>query len=111
MGRNSRGASGNDLADTVFYGDEKHELFRQSDYVICTLPGGEATRHFCGEAEFACMKPTAIFLSMGRGTCVDEVSLVAALQGGKIAGAALDVFEKEPLAAESPLWKCENLLL
>jgi len=110
--RNSRsGVSGNELADAVLYGEEKLELFRQSDYVICSLPGGDATRHFCGEPEFACMKPTAVFLSMGRGTCVDEASLVAALRGGKIAGAALDVFEKEPLVPESPLWGCDNLLL
>eukprot|EP00931_Biecheleriopsis_adriatica_P094723 TRINITY_DN68352_c0_g1_i1.p1 TRINITY_DN68352_c0_g1~~TRINITY_DN68352_c0_g1_i1.p1 ORF type:complete len:340 (+),score=65.40 TRINITY_DN68352_c0_g1_i1:63-1082(+) len=115
--RNSRGQPGNELADVVCYasdapdGKAKEEVFRQSDYVICTLPGGPATYHACGASEFAVMKTSAVFISMGRGSCVDEAALVDVLKGGKIAGAALDVFEKEPLAPESPLWHCDNLLL
>jgi len=113
--RNTRGRSGDDLADEVYYASEnadaKKEVFRNSDFVICSLPGGEQTFHACGAAEFAAMKPSAVFVSMGRGSCVDEAALIEVLRGRNIAGAALDVFEKEPLAQDSPLWECENLLL
>jgi len=57
------------------------------------------------------MKPSCVFISLGRGATVDEVALVAALQQGTIAGAACDVFETEPLPESSPLWSCDNLLL
>lgn len=115
--RQSRGASGSELADVVRYADEgpegsaKQSVFRESDYVICSLPGGPKTYRACGAADFAAMKPTAVFISIGRGTCVDEGALIYALRAGKIAGAALDVFEKEPLPPDSPLWGCDNLLL
>jgi len=57
------------------------------------------------------MRPTSVFISIGRGTCVDEVALCEALRSGGIAGAALDVFEKEPLSEASPLWDAPNLLI
>lgn len=113
--RNRQGLPGNDLADRVTYASDgpqaKQEVFEQSDFVICSLPGGEATYHACGAAEFAVMKPTAVFISIGRGSCVDETALLEVLKSKKILGAALDVFEKEPLSPESPLWDMENLLL
>ncbi|CAE7188315.1 gyaR [Symbiodinium pilosum] len=113
--RNTRGAPGEELADKVFYSSDgasaKQDVFKQSDYVICTLPGSAATYHCCGADEFKAMKPTSIFISMGRGSCVDEAALVAALNGGELAGAALDVFEKEPLPPDAAVWSCENLLL
>ena len=89
----------------------KAALLEQSDFVVCTLPGTAETRHFMSSAEFAAMKSDAIFISMGRGVAVDEAALHRALTTGQIAGAALDVFEVEPLPAESPLWDCDNLLL
>jgi len=111
-----RSAPGADdvLADKVYYSrsqpSEKLEVFKEADFVICSLPGGQSTLKFCGAEEFAAMKPSGIFISIGRGTCVDEDALVEALQTKKIAGAALDVFAVEPLPQESPLWQCENLL-
>lgn len=114
--RNSKGQGGEEDAHEVFYAEEqgnagKLEVFRQSDFVICSLPGAPGTRHACGAAEFAVMKPTSVFISLGRGTCVDESALIQVLQARSIAGAALDVFEVEPLPKESGLWECENLLL
>ncbi|CAK8994707.1 D-3-phosphoglycerate dehydrogenase (PGDH) [Durusdinium trenchii] len=113
--RNRRGLPGEELADAMFYAGDgpqaKEEVFKQSDFVICSLPGGEATYHACGAADFAVMKPSGVFLSLGRGTCVDEAALIEVLQKKKILGAALDVFEKEPLVAESPLWALDNVLL
>lgn len=115
--RNTRGLPGNDLADVVCYasdakdGTAKEEVFRHSDFVICSLPGGSGTYHACGAAEFMVMKPSSVFVSIGRGSCVDEAALVETLQQKKIAGAALDVFETEPLPAKSPLWELDNVLL
>jgi len=114
--RNTRGSSGDELADQMFYASDgvdaaKAEVFKQSDYVICSLPGAENTFRACGQAEFAAMKPSGMFISMGRGSCVDEAALVDALKTEKLVGAALDVFDTEPLPAESPLWDCENVLL
>lgn len=109
--RNSKDAPGNELADEILYssdGDGKLELFRRSDFVICSLPGGASTKHFCGKPEFSAMKETGVFISIGRGTCVDEAALHEALTAGSIAGAALDVFEVEPLPATSPLWSLGN---
>lgn len=115
--RNTRNASGSELADIVCYASDaedgagKLEVFRESDFVVCTLPGGPHTKNACSRAEFSAMKGTGVFISMGRGTCVDEPALIEALQAKSIAGAALDVFAVEPLPADSPLWDCENLLL
>ena len=113
--RKRKGLPGNELADVVLYASDgpraKVEIFEKSDFVICSLPGGESTYHACGAADFAVMKPTAVFISLGRGSCVDEAALVEVLKNKKILGAALDVFEKEPLSQESPLWEVENVLL
>jgi phosphoglycerate dehydrogenase-like enzyme len=92
------------------YGDgpvepaHKKALIEQSDFVVCTLPGTGETRHFVSTAEFGYMRPGTIFISLGRGIAVDEAALDVALRSGKLGGAALDVFEVEPLPADSPLW-------
>jgi len=112
--RRKSGASEKCDADEVFGIDdatERLELFRRSDFVVCSLPGTPQTRHFCGAAEFAAMKETAVFISIGRGVCVDESALCEALHSGGIAGAALDVFEVEPLPESSPVWGAPNTLL
>ncbi len=78
-------------------------LLRESDVVTLHVVLTKETRHMIGAPQFAMMKPTAILINTSRGFCVDEKALIEALQKNKIAGAALDVFETEPLAAESPL--------
>ncbi|CBZ54755.1 putative D-3-phosphoglycerate dehydrogenase [Neospora caninum Liverpool] len=90
---------------------DRFELFKSSDYVVCSLPGTPETRHAVGREEFAAMKPSAVFVSIGRGSAVDETALFEALQKEALAGAALDVFETEPLPKSSPLWGAENLLI
>lgn len=82
----------------------KKALLEQCDVVVCTLPGTPDTRHFMSSAEFDAMRPGAIFVSLGRGIAVDETALDSALRKGKLVGAALDVFEVEPLPEDSPLW-------
>jgi len=79
------------------------ELMRTSDVVSVHAPLNERTAGLIGSAELAWMKPTALLINMGRGGIVDEAALAHAIDNGKIAGAALDVFVKEPLPADNPL--------
>jgi len=74
------------------------------DIVVCVLPETRETRGLIDAAALAAMKPQAYFINLGRGAVVDEPALLAALDSGHLAGAALDVFATEPLPAESPLW-------
>ena len=78
-------------------------LLAEADIVACTLPLTEATRGFMGPAQFAAMKPGAIFVNGGRGATVQEGALLAALDSGHLRAAGLDVFATEPLPADSPL--------
>ena len=73
------------------------------------IPLTKKTRNIVGEKVFAAMKPTAFLVNVARGGVVDEPRLIKALDSGKIAGAALDVYAQEPLPADSPLWKTKNL--
>jgi len=79
------------------------ELLAQADFVVAMLPLSEATRGMIGADVFARMKPGAIFINGGRGATVDEAALLAALDGGRLRAAGLDVFAREPLPADSPL--------
>ncbi len=87
------------------------ELLSQSDYVVLSPPLTPETRGLMNASRFAAMKPDGCLINVGRGPLVDEVALASALRERKIAGAALDVFEAEPLPADSPLWDLENLLI
>ena len=88
----------------------KAELFRQADIVSIHLRLGGRTRGLVGAAELALMKPTARLVNTSRGPIVAEPDLVAALEGGKIAGAAIDVFDQEPLPPDHPFRSLPNLL-
>jgi len=91
---------------------ERHlEQVARCDYVALALPLTDATRGLFGAAEIAALKPNAVLINVGRGPTVDEPALVAALQAGRVRGAALDVFAVEPLPAESALWGLDNVLL
>lgn len=86
-------------------------LLGQSDWVVLAAPLTPETRHMIGAKELAMMKPSAVLINVGRGALVDEPALIQALQDGSIAGAGLDVFEQEPLPAESPLWEMPNVIV
>ncbi|QHC20930.1 D-2-hydroxyacid dehydrogenase [Streptomyces sp. GS7] len=86
-------------------------LLPQADWVICAAPLTEETRGLFGAAAFARMPRRARFINVGRGPLVDEAALEAALRGWRIAAAALDVFEREPLGTDSPLWDVPHLIV
>jgi phosphoglycerate dehydrogenase-like enzyme len=87
------------------------DFLGQCDYVVASVALTKETERLFTEAEFRAMKPSAIFLNVARGGVADESALVQALQQGWIAGAALDVFQQEPLPVDSPLWKMTNVLI
>jgi phosphoglycerate dehydrogenase-like enzyme len=87
------------------------ELLRVSDYVLINCPLTAETRGLIGPPQFAQMKRDAVLINTARGPIVDESALISALQSGQIAGAALDVFEKEPLSSDSPLTHMDNVIL
>lgn len=87
------------------------DLLRESDFVVMITPYTPETHQMMGAEQFALMKPSAYFINVSRGRNVDEPALVRALQDGVIAGAGLDVFTVEPLAADSPLTALENVVL
>ncbi|WNR43199.1 D-2-hydroxyacid dehydrogenase [Paenibacillus roseipurpureus] len=86
-------------------------LLTNSDFIVVLLPSTSKTKGFLQQEHIELMKPTAFFINLARGDVLDEQALIAALQEGKIAGAALDVFEQEPLPASSPLWHMSNVIL
>jgi len=87
------------------------ELLHESDFVVIAAPHTPETYKLFRQDKFAAMKQTAYLINIGRGAIVDLTDLITALQAGRIAGAALDVFETEPLPAESPLWTMPNVLI
>ena len=91
-------------------GDDLHALLAGADVVSLHVPLTSETRHLVGAAELAAMPSTAVLVNTARGPIVDEAALAAALRGGVIAGAALDVFEREPEVAEA-LLSLENVVL
>jgi phosphoglycerate dehydrogenase-like enzyme len=98
-------------ADAVLGPEQINEIFSQADYVVLAAPITAATKAIANAKHIALMKPDACLINVGRGPLVDESALAAALREKKIGGAALDVFPREPLAPESPLWDLPNLLI
>ena len=90
---------------------ELYELLSKSDVISIHVPLTDKTRHLVGDAEFSLMKTDAILINASRGDVVNETALVKALQNNQIAGAGLDVFSEEPVPADNPLLKLENVIL
>jgi D-3-phosphoglycerate dehydrogenase len=88
-----------------------HAMLRQCDFVSLHCLLNDETRHLMGAKEFHEMKPTAFLVNTARGAIVDEPALIEALQKKMIAGAGLDVFEKEPMAPDNPLLKMDNVVV
>lgn len=96
--------------DRLFGSDALHDLLPLCDFVVLAVPATPDTVGLIGAAEIACMRPQAFLVNIARGNVVVETELVKALQTAAIAGAILDVFEREPLPQESPLWDMPNVI-
>lgn len=97
--------------EAVFSPAQIGEMLKQSDFVVLAAPLVSTTERVMNEDRLAGMKSEAYLINVGRGAQVDEAALIAALRSHRIAGAALDVFEQEPLPPDSPLWGLEDLLI
>jgi phosphoglycerate dehydrogenase-like enzyme len=91
--------------------DALERLLPRADFLVVTVPLTEATRGMIGAAEIARLPPGAVVVNVSRGGVVDEGALAAALASGRLRGAGLDVFAREPLPADSPLWSLPNVLV
>lgn len=104
-------SQGDPLIDQNYARDQLNELMAASDYVVAVMPLTAWTRGMIGEAELAAMKPTAVIINIGRGPTINEGALIRALESKSIRGAALDVFDTEPLPSGHPFWRMPNVLL
>ena len=87
------------------------ELLKKSDFISIHCLLNDETRHLIGEKELKLMKPTAYLINTARGAVIDEQALIRSLQEKLIAGAGLDVFEKEPADPDNPLFKMDNVVV
>ncbi|MBV7276643.1 D-2-hydroxyacid dehydrogenase [Clostridium sp. PL3] len=97
--------------DCVYSEEEKNIPLAKADIVVVLTPLTEKTRHTVNAKTFEVMKDSAFIINIARGAVIDETALIEALQNKKIAGAALDATETEPLPADSPLWDMENVII
>ncbi len=97
--------------DDLFLMDRLEKQLPLADIVALCLPGNQDTFHLLNEERLAMLKQSAVVLNVGRGITIDTEALVRALQEGRIAGAALDVTDPEPLPADHPLWDMDNVIL
>lgn len=97
--------------DQLYRPERLHQMLAEADYIVLATPLTPQTQGMIDAAAFASMKPEAYLINVARGPIVREDALLDALRSGRIAGAALDVFDQEPLPAESPLWEMENVIV
>jgi phosphoglycerate dehydrogenase-like enzyme len=107
----SRETKEDPLIDREYGSEQRLEMLSQSDYVVVTLPLTEETRGLIADAEFAVMKKNAVVINVGRGPTIEERAMITALAEHRIRGAALDVFDQEPLPPGHPFYSLENVLL
>ena len=97
--------------DVLFAQEGLHEMLREADALVLSVPHTPDTEGLIDEAAFAALKPGAVFVNIARGQVVDQDALIRNLQSGRIALAALDPFAVEPLDPDSPLWDLPNVLI
>jgi phosphoglycerate dehydrogenase-like enzyme len=99
------------LVQRFYRPEARQEMIAQCHYIVATAPLTAETRHMISDPEFAVMQPTAVLINVGRGPVIEETALLRALGEKRIKGAALDVFEQEPLPPGHPFYKLQNVLL
>ena len=105
------GDPGGDMVNRLYPPEALSSMVAECDFVVITLPRTSTTRGLMGAKELAAIKPGGYLVDISRGEIVDHGALIPLLRDRKIAGAALDVFPVEPLAADSPLWKLPNVII
>jgi len=100
-----------EVVDQYFKREELDKMLTQTEVLVVALPGTPLTKHMIGARELAWLKKGAYLVNISRGSVVDETAMIAALQSGQLSGAALDVFQQEPLPKESPFWDMPNVLI
>jgi phosphoglycerate dehydrogenase-like enzyme len=110
-----RTVAGADLAalhvDALYGPEDVAEVLRRSEFLVIATPHTDTTERLIGAAELALLPQGAVLINIGRGAVLDELALIEALRSGQLGGAALDVFDHEPLPADSPLWDMQNVLV
>jgi phosphoglycerate dehydrogenase-like enzyme len=109
--RNPSPRAGDEHVDRVYAARDLHAMLPECDYVAVTAPLTPETTGLIGAREFDLMKPSAVILNVGRGPVIDESAMIEALKTKRIRGAALDVFDVEPLPPDNPLWSLDNVLI
>lgn len=109
--RSARQSNQDSFIDQVYEPGQLLEMLSQCDYVVVTVPLTAETRGLIAEREFAVMKKSAVLINLCRGPTIDERAMIQALSEHKIKGAALDVFDQEPLPPHHPFYSLENVLL
>ena len=104
-------ASPDPLVDGFFQPRDLNAMLSRCDYIVVAAPLTPETRHMIGDAAFGAMKSNAVVINIGRGPVIDQAALVRALTERRIKGAGLDVFEQEPIPADDPIWKLDNVLI
>jgi phosphoglycerate dehydrogenase-like enzyme len=99
------------LVDEIYAADQLQKLMAASDYVLVATPLTAETHGMIGEAELSSLRPEAVVINVGRGPVINEPALLRALESNRIRGAALDVFDTEPLPPAHPFWRMPNVLL
>jgi phosphoglycerate dehydrogenase-like enzyme len=99
------------LVTQIYPPEDRVAVLSRCDYIVVASPLNAETRGLIGAAEFAAMKPDAVIINVGRGPVIEESSMIKALSENRIKGAALDVFDEEPLPKGHPFYKMENVLL
>lgn len=100
-----------EIFDDILLMSEMNRIFSESDIIILTLPLSELTYQLINKGKFDSMKNSAVLINIARGAVVDTDALADALSSKQLSGAVLDVFEEEPLAENSPLWKMKNVII
>ena len=99
------------FVDRFYRPGELNAMLADCDFVVAAAPLTPETRHMIGDDAIAAMKPNAVVINVGRGPVIDQAALVRALSTGRIKGAGLDVFEREPIPADDPIFKLPNVLI
>lgn len=100
-----------DIPDRIYPAEAVASMAKDCDYLVIIVPMTPETKNMINDDVFDAMKDTAILINIARGGVVDEPALITALSSGKIGGAALDVFQQEPLPSSSPLWNLDNVII